>query len=449
MFETRIPRHSYTLGSVLWVLEMILLAGCSMRATEKAIDVGCRRLGFPSVAPDWSTGRLWLLRVGFFKLQQPLAQADDWVWIVDHTNQVGIEKCLVILGIRLSELPERPLRHEDVVPLALLPVTKTSGPLVAEQLNAATSRTGVPRLIVADAGSDLRCGIRIFCEEYEQTSYILDIKHKTASELKRELAHSPSWMQFTALAASCARQLQQTELAPLRPPNQRSKARFMNLGPLVDWGDAVLNVLDGRTTSGRAVEFDLGTDKARVMEKLGWIQGFRTELAVWGELHGIATVAEDAIRQDGYTDNSADRLRRSLRGIAHTQPGRRIRTALIDFVQTEAAKAKPGERLLGSSEVLESIFGTFKKIEGDQRRSGLTSSILVIPTLTGSLDGDTVRQALSTTRTTDIYDWAHKHMDKTVQSKRRRLLSELQPHKTAAARPAGTNMESGHGFTRT
>ena len=71
--------------------------------------------------PAWFTGRLWLLRLGYYKLTRPKEQTEDWVWIVDHTVQLGKEKCLVILGVRLSALPIEGhcLSHEDVEPIAL------------------------------------------------------------------------------------------------------------------------------------------------------------------------------------------------------------------------------------------------------------------------------------------------------------------------------------------
>ena len=59
----------------------------------------------PLASPSWSTGRLWLLRFGYYKLTRPQPHADDWVWIVDHTAQIGAAKCLVILGVRLNGLP--------------------------------------------------------------------------------------------------------------------------------------------------------------------------------------------------------------------------------------------------------------------------------------------------------------------------------------------------------
>ena len=66
---------------------------------------------------------------------RPKEQADDWVWIIDHTVQLGVEKCLLILGVRLSDLSsDFILKHEDVEPIALYPVTSSNGEVVFQQL---------------------------------------------------------------------------------------------------------------------------------------------------------------------------------------------------------------------------------------------------------------------------------------------------------------------------
>lgn len=118
--------------------------------------------------PTWSAGRLWLLRVGYYKLTRPKMRADDWVWIVDHSVQLGATKCLVILGVRLSALPPagQCLSHEDVEPIELLPVEHSDGKVVYQQLEQAAEKTGVPRAIVGDHGSDLRAGVSQFCQRW-------------------------------------------------------------------------------------------------------------------------------------------------------------------------------------------------------------------------------------------------------------------------------------------
>jgi hypothetical protein len=48
------------------------------------------------------------------------------------------------------------------------------------------------------------------------------------------LAGDETWQRFTRLAAQSKRQTQQSALVCLAPPNQRSKARHMNIDVLVD-----------------------------------------------------------------------------------------------------------------------------------------------------------------------------------------------------------------------
>ena len=83
--------------------------------------------------------------------------------MIDHSVQIGQSKCLVILGIRLSELPEgRPLCHQDMEPLALVPMTNSTKQTVAAVLEETVDQTGVPRAILDDHGADLHGGVEIF-----------------------------------------------------------------------------------------------------------------------------------------------------------------------------------------------------------------------------------------------------------------------------------------------
>jgi hypothetical protein len=120
---------------MIWFVSLVVSAATSLRGASRVLAISMSLLQLPWAVPSWYTGRLWLLRVGYYKLTRPKAQADDWVWIVDHTMQLGVEKGLVILGIRLSAIPPpgQCLHHEDVEPLALFPVKKSNGEVVYQQ----------------------------------------------------------------------------------------------------------------------------------------------------------------------------------------------------------------------------------------------------------------------------------------------------------------------------
>jgi hypothetical protein len=323
-------------------------------------------LDLPLPAPSWFAGRLWLQRLGYYKLTRPKVQADDWVWIVDHTVQIGKEKCLVILGIRLRDLPPAGccVGHQDVEPIELVPVEQSNGDVVYQQLEAAVEKTGEPREIISDHGTDLNAGIVKFCQHHSWTSAIYDIKHKTAAILKRELEQDADWSVFTRLAGQTKRQVQQTALAALAPPNQKSKARYMNVDVLVAWGQTMLVWLDKAPA-----EISPTFDVEQVKLKLGWVRRFRSQLEQWGELFQIVNITESFVRQAGLYHGANFDLACRLQHLASTERAEKVRRELVTFVAQEEAKAHPHERLLGSSEVVESVLGKMKRIEQDQAKN--------------------------------------------------------------------------------
>ncbi len=391
-----------------------------------------RAFELPYVAPSWWTGRLWLLRLGYYKLMQPQARAEDWVWIVDHTLQLGAEKSLVILGIRLCDLPiGRSVGHADVEPLALYPVKHSDGEVVFEQLEQTVSKTGVPREIVGDHGSDLKSGIEKFCQAHPETVYVYDIKHQSASLLKHLLKGDKAWEAFTGLAARAKSQLQQTALAFLAPPNQRSKARYMNLDILIQWGENVLEFLD----SPKGVEPNA---QGRLEEKLGWVKGFRDQLREWRALLELTITAERVVRTQGIYRGCERVLDKQLVSVVQTPRTERVREQLLKFVAGEASKARAGERLLGSSEVIESMFGKLKRIEQDQARSGFTALLLSIPAMVSTTTQEVIHKALETVPTKKIAQWSKKFLGKSIQAQRKEAFcgankKEQKPDQLCAA----------------
>lgn len=93
--------HHYGVRSVLVVVSLVVSAATSLRGAGRALAVMQACAGLVSWPPSWSSTRLWLLRLGYYKLTRTKEEGSDWVWIVDHVVQTGQEKCLLIVGIRL------------------------------------------------------------------------------------------------------------------------------------------------------------------------------------------------------------------------------------------------------------------------------------------------------------------------------------------------------------
>ena len=204
-------------------------------------------------------------------------------------------------------------------------------------------KTGVPRAILHDNGGDLAGGVALFEEKYPSTDGIYDITHKAACLLKARLEKDPTWKAFCTWAAQTKFETQQTELAFLVPPSQRSKARFMNLGNLVRWARETLAVLQ----QPPAVVLEHVT-RERLEEKFGWLRDYeepvrRLVADATGHRQGKRFRASPRPLQ-----RSAAELRRQLKPLALTALSRSLRTELVVFVRQESQKAKKGERLPGT-----------------------------------------------------------------------------------------------------
>jgi len=403
---------------------LILSASASFRCASSTLELFRPYLPFffslPS--PSWVCGRLWLLRLGYYKLTRTKEIADDWVWIVDHSVQLGMEKCLVILGIRLSCPPDpfRSLRYEDMEPIELIPVKKSNGEIVYQQLEEAITRTGVPRQIVADEGSDLKKGIRKFRQKHSETIFTYDIKHKTATLLKHELEEDEDWKKFSSLAAQTKQKVQQTCLAFLSPRNQRTKARYMNVDILIRWGQNALHFLGKHQDQKDGDSYrDSEVEGKQLVEKVGWIREFREQLKEWGDMMKIVETAEHFVRTKGLYRGAYRELEKCLTDMGHTSRTKKVRAELLEFVAEEASKSKPDERLVGSSEVLESLFGKLKDLEGDQAKSGFTSLLLSIPAMVSRTTGEVIQNAMETVSTKNVLDWCKENIGKSLQAKRR------------------------------
>jgi hypothetical protein len=417
----RIPaRHHYSIGVIYLYVSLVLSASSSLRGAARALEIFRSVLNWPYSTPSWTSGRLWLLRLGYYKLMRPKEPAEDWVWLIDHVVQVGAEKCLAIYGIRLQALSQRDrvLGFEDLEPLAIWPVTHSTGEIILHQLEETAKKTGLPREILGDQGSDIKSGIDQFCQKYPRTCYIHDTKHKVALLLKYEFDNDTNWQEFTRWCSLTKQKLQQTALGFLIPPQQRAKARYMNIETTIQWGMKALAFLEEQEKNPNPQ-----LDQESIHEKLGGVRIFSENLKEWSELCQWGAVAVNFVRKEGFYAKSEVSLKKEFLSISEsTKRVKRFQKELLDFVKLESLKAGIQEKLLGSSEIIESIFGKLKEVEKDQSKSGFTGLVLIMAAMVSTTTIEVIQKALETVPTQKVIDWCKKHIGQSVQAKRKEFL---------------------------
>ncbi len=362
--------------------------------------------------PSFTTIRLWVLKFGLHKLTCVREQATDWAIVADHTIQIGFVKVFIVLGLRLCNLPiNRALTLTDVEPLLVLPMPRSTGQDVEEVLTNLQSDLGSIRLVVADEGSDIKAGMKRFQETHLECDYITDIVHKLARMLHRELRDDTEWKKLLEKASAARTRLLQTKAAHLIPPQRRDKARYLNLEEVIRWARRILIALEGNQLRP--------DDRELMFREFGWVYELKDHIEELHQLWQVTSSSRDFIRTHGIQADSVELLTERLLDFSLSDRAAQFAGRVIDFVTEQSAKVRPGERLPGSSEIIESLIGLLKYHLGSQSRSGFTSSVLLASALAGQLKKELVLEAMTCTRVKHVQEWAARHLGKTIQAKRR------------------------------
>ena len=386
-------------------------------------------LGVKRKLPCATTIRSWLQRVGVAALTEPLEPAEDYVWMADHSNQIGPEKTLVVLAVRASQLPPpgKALRHEDMRVLAVRPGTQWKREDMAKVYTELAAKYGSPRAVLTDGAVELREGAECLKTPSSDTIVLQDFKHKAANFFQAMIGKDERFTEFSSLLGRTRSAIQQTELAHLTPPGQKQKARFMNLASTLHWASVTLWLLEH--PEARARQY---VTPERLEEKLGWLRPFALDLAAWRECQRVVDRGLKLINQQGLFRGAGAQLRAAVGADLAHAASRKLADALVTFVTDAEGQLKVGERLPMSTEILESSFGLYKQLERQQSKGGFTSLLASFPALLKTPTSETIKQALKRVSVKDVKQWVRDNLGNTLTSKRLATYQEFKPSRRRA-----------------
>ncbi len=416
------PIGSHGYGSRMVSLAVNLARSVGLRGAARAIETFFEWLGIQRKTPDWTTVRGWLGRLGIAAINEPMEKADDWIWMADHSNQIGPEKTLVMLGVRASRLPEpgTALRHEDVRVVTVEPGTQWKRQDMARVYNELAERFGPPRAVLVDGAVELREGADCLKKRRSDTIVLRDFKHHAANVLKSLVGNNARFKEFNTRVGQTRSAIQQTELAHLAPPGAKPKARFMNLAATLHWAGVALWLLEHPRAKSRQ-----GLTEERLEEKLGWLRAFGDDLAAWQECQRIISSSVTFINEQGlYRGASA-----ALRSEINTTPlvydtSKQLAERLVKFVDDAQWQLNEGERLPMSTEILESSFSLYKQLERQHSKGGFTSLLSSFAALLKPTTPDAVSKAFAQVSNKDVKQWVLEHLGATLTSRRRAAYAE-------------------------
>jgi hypothetical protein len=414
-----LPCHHY--GPKMIALSINLARNVGLRGSESALQLFHNAYGISDKVPCWTTIRTWMQRVGVAAIDLPLEAADDWVWMADHSCQIGDDKVLVVLAVRASKMPPPgiALKHEDLHVLIVQPGTQWKTDDVAKAYEKLAEKYGVPMALVVDGAPELRDAAEVLQKQRPEMLVLNDFKHKAANIMKATVGKDEQFTKFSSLLGSTRNAVQQTELAHLRPPSSRPKSRFMNLATILHWAALIMWLLDHPEAKGRA-----GITDERFTEKFGWVREFSEEIAIWNECQDVVSAGVTFMNEQCLFRGATETLRESM-GEPSSSMARDVKQRLLEFTQESEKLLSDGQRLPISTEILESSFGLYKQLERQHSRGGFTSLLAAFGSLLRPVTAETVKRDLARTSVKQMRAWVTKNLGSTLTSKRQTAYKEF------------------------
>lgn len=384
-----------------------------LRPTIEAMKIVYESLGIDWNVPAYQTLRTWMQRVGIAR-QQAVEHRDDWIWLADLSIQVGKETFMGVLGIPQTKLPPKgqAICLDDLHPLVVKPIMGGWNKQKVETMYRQTiEKFGRPVAVVTDGADELRTPIKSLAKQGKPIRLVRDVKHFLANLMKKTLSES-NFHEFSKAAYSTHSKIQQTELGHLAPPMCKQKARFMNLEPLINWGAMVLWQFQHPDSDGRK-----GISDERLETKLGWIRGYRTQLAQWKKLQEIVSATLKFTTMFGLSKHCDRELRCKLEPLATSNFSRKFLDQIINFMAEQEKQLKGIDRLPCSTEILESAFAKFKQLEKQHAHGGFTHILAAFPTLLKPVTNDEITRSFALVQVKHIGAWVDANLPKTLTAR--------------------------------
>ena len=469
---------------MLLCIQMVTDGLGTFRGIARCLEAFAQWFDIPTPSPV--TLQNWVMRLGAYLLERQLPFQGDWVLIPDHTVQQGKEKCLVLLGVPTKALENNiKLKHTDVQVLSILPQENATGETVLEAFQETAGHYGPPAYIVSDKGSDLAKGIRLYCEDHPETAEIYDITHDMALQLKKELEDDLQWKAFSKCVAQTSQETRQTELLFLAPNAMRTKSRFLNLGGTLTWAEKILaySKLDDFDDIGtgyflneeqvsklriyngmnqleplhqlqdrhfpdketflsalkslpgdlpeslcRIVLVAADKNRERFTQKFGWLEGYREDVDFWSQIYLATQLAMIQVKEKGLNHMTVEELRSEFSQKLKPTSERAIAFCerVLTCVQDQANKVPKGSTWLGTSDIIESIFGKAKIFSNRTPLKTINASILTIPVFTEELSPNLVKEAMENFSMERLRKLCRRLFGVSAFNKRNLVFSRLQ-----------------------
>lgn len=171
--------------------------------------------------------------------------------------------------------------------------------------------------------------------------------------------------------------------------------------------------------------------RRKFYEKLGWLLSHRTDIQTYSEMLALIGSAQTQIKNQGlhqkslsnYLEYMAQAPSSSITTHSIHPRVQNIQARIEEYLVDEVKKIPAELILLGTSDVIESLFGKYKIFAQRRPIKELGASILLIPLSTIEITLDLVKEAMESISFIDVVTWTKSIFGSSMLSRRRHLNS--------------------------
>ena len=353
--------------------------------------------------PCCNTVQNWVSKMGLFTLENADTQLvnQEVILLIDESIRKGQEKQLLILSTPYQQSCKRPLSFSSVQVVYFGGGKTWNGDLIKGVIKQLEADIGFKvKVILSDEDSKLKRASRLLT-----IPHLKDICHVVGTCLRRTFEKDVGYQAFIKDVSAYRSKGVNQSLSYLLPPNQRSKARFLNQASLVNWAAIILFKFDELSDKEKSFFKDLPAHQPI-------IRALKFAIA-------IAKEVSLPLKEQGLSVALLKMLRTRIAVLDKLQvlePDSHLSVFLkhLDGYMVEYQKfmeKQEVENIPVSSEIIESLFGKYKALSSPDKMVATTKLNLEISAI--CIDkakiSEQIESALEDVFMTDLEAWVDKH----------------------------------------
>jgi len=417
---SKVANHHFPAEMIALAVFIVVHANGSLRCAAKTVAYFATLMGWEYTQPSHATVDNWTRRLGLYALDHLKQKSGRYVAIIDESIQIGREKCLLLLGVKLSDEQSHfaPLALSEVEVLGVEVQNSWKADEVAEFISGRLGQHPDIDLqyMVSDQGTNL---LGAFAKL--GLAAVADCTHVIMNALKKLLAQHVPLQEISAFMGTYRRQNTMSERSYLCPPTLRDKDRFLRIFVILDWVGRLDSYWPKLPPAHQQTLKYLRTQP--VLELLATLRQIRR----------VVSMATGIVKVSGINRQSYQAWAGRLAQYRADTTLCSMAEQLVDVIEQYFADHKwllsQHDRLLCCSDIIETAFGHYKNKGG---MKVISSDVLYLPLLAHTIGLKFIQDGLGTVTQEMVNTWNERHTCDNRYSILRRMREDSKPATAAA-----------------